>query len=481
MKNPPMVCYYLAGASLLVGWSEAALHAAMLLPAIAVVLGTFQLARELEAPPALAAATLATPVFLLSATTLMCDVLMLAFYVWAVVLWLRGIRSGRTITLIAAVLLVAGASLSKYFGVTLLPLLGAYAVWKLRRPGIWIAALALPVVVLGAYHLWSAKVYGRGLLLDAFSYAGEKRSAGGSAALGAVLTGLSFTGGCCATVALLILVRARRNVLIAAGAALIAIFAALLAIQPFPRASLRAGDAVQVALWMVAGAGILAWTIVALRRNRSAETGLLVLWVLGTFCFAVFVNWSVAARSILPMAPAAAILATRGLDLSRGARRAWAVVALGGGLALLVAWADFSLARTASLAADRTIALASFARENPARTIWFTGHWGFQAYAEARGAVPFDRHKPMEPGDVFITPSNNSNLITLPRGAARRVGTVELQPLPFLTTMHKQSRAGFYTDLWGPLPFTFGPVPAERYDVDLMTRAISPTSGPTTR
>jgi hypothetical protein len=37
-KNPPLACHYLAAAAAVVGWSEAALHAAFLLPAVAVSL-----------------------------------------------------------------------------------------------------------------------------------------------------------------------------------------------------------------------------------------------------------------------------------------------------------------------------------------------------------------------------------------------------------------------------------------------------------
>ncbi|MEA2708443.1 MAG: hypothetical protein QOF78_1044, partial [Phycisphaerales bacterium] len=96
MKNPPLVCYYLAGAITLLGNSEQALHLAMLLPAIGLILGTYQLAKELGGRPMLAAvATLATPVFLLSATTIMCDVAMVCAYVWAVYFWVRGIKSDR--------------------------------------------------------------------------------------------------------------------------------------------------------------------------------------------------------------------------------------------------------------------------------------------------------------------------------------------------------------------------------------------------
>ena len=82
-ENPPLACYYLSLATAILGWSEMAVHTAMLLPAIAVVLGTYRLAKNYCRYPLFAALiALFTPVFLISANTAMCDVSMLAFWVW---------------------------------------------------------------------------------------------------------------------------------------------------------------------------------------------------------------------------------------------------------------------------------------------------------------------------------------------------------------------------------------------------------------
>ncbi len=91
-QNPPLACYYIALAAGIFGWSETALHFIFLLPAVAVILGTHRLARHFCRQPMLAAiATLLAPAFLVSSTTVMCDTLMLAFWVWAVVFWIEGI------------------------------------------------------------------------------------------------------------------------------------------------------------------------------------------------------------------------------------------------------------------------------------------------------------------------------------------------------------------------------------------------------
>jgi hypothetical protein len=63
------------------------------LAALAVIWGTYRLARHCCDHPMLAAlAALFTPVFLVSSLTVMCDVLMLAFWVWAVVWWVEGME-----------------------------------------------------------------------------------------------------------------------------------------------------------------------------------------------------------------------------------------------------------------------------------------------------------------------------------------------------------------------------------------------------
>ena len=90
-KNPPLGSFFLALASALAGWSELALHLAFLLPAVAAALGTLALARRFCAHHVLATlAAIATPAFLVSSTNVMCDVLLVALWVWAVELWIRG-------------------------------------------------------------------------------------------------------------------------------------------------------------------------------------------------------------------------------------------------------------------------------------------------------------------------------------------------------------------------------------------------------
>jgi hypothetical protein len=218
--------------------------------------------------------------------------------------------------------------------------------------------------------------------------------------------------------------------------------------------------------------------------NRSAETAMLACWIVGTFCFAIFVNWNVAARSILPMAPAAAIVAaqmwTRRLETespSNATWRPWLAAAPGAALAVLVCAADASLARTQFDAAVRLTAALAEGRDRPDRTVHFSGHWGFQHYMQQGGAVPVDkfRSKP-QAGDVMIFPNNNTGRIGLPPGAAHEAASLRLDAMPLVSTMCSGTGAGFYSDVWGPLPFAIAPVTPERYQV--MVFDVSLTARP---
>ena len=146
-QNPPMMSYFLAGAASLLGWSEIALHLAGMAIAFAAAAGIYSLAKMWCERPLLAAViAVLTPVFLVSSTTLMCDVLMLAFWIWAVVVWERALRGSQSGWQFAGAGLLAGlAVLTKYSALTLLPLLPALSLLRTRKIGWWLTGLVVPL------------------------------------------------------------------------------------------------------------------------------------------------------------------------------------------------------------------------------------------------------------------------------------------------------------------------------------------------
>ena len=128
---------------------------------------------------------LATPAFIVSSTNVMCDTLMLCLWTWSVALWVKGIQSAANRWLCAASFLMAAAALTKYFAICLIPLLGVYAVLYRRKPVWQLAWLLIPVALLTGYQFATWKMYGRGLLSDAASFAwGIAATAGPGTAAG---------------------------------------------------------------------------------------------------------------------------------------------------------------------------------------------------------------------------------------------------------------------------------------------------------
>lgn len=529
-KNPPLACYYLALAGWITrGWREVPLHLAFLVWPLGVAWGTYRLAQRFCSRPLLAALTaILTPVTLVSATSIMSDMMMLCLWVWAIAWWDRGQREGSWAALVLAAVLVGACALTKYFGANLLPLLLVYTL-MLRAGqgsgikvaladagGFWarLLPLLIPVAILAAYQYATWRLYGRGLLSDAASYATDLRArfTGRFPLSIKLLMGLVFTGGCIATtlfyLPFLLKWQCLPRTLVAGCLLVVASIAtgALLTPTPVLNAGFGTRFTWQATLFCAAGLTLAALTVDDLWTRRDASAWLLFLWVAGTMAFAAFVNWAVNGRSILPLAPAAGILLMRRLDRVCGpahGRPQWSLLlplAPAAALALAVAYADCSQAGTARAAA-RMIG-KEFA--GPPGTLLFEGHWGFQYYLEREGGqvVVFpayvratqsrqdwvelmsgsssivDWMEPgLKPGDRLVEPSNNSDVFTVAyRMTSHRLTGSRVRPLklvPFMpcgwlsTTQPSLSlRAGFYSHTYGgELPYSFGPVPREEYRV----------------
>ena len=471
-QNPPLASYYIALVASLFGWSEVTMHIAFLIPAAAAALGTYYLAERLCSRPALAAlAAVLTPGFLISSTNIMCDTMMLAFWVWAVFLWVRGIESDGYLTLFFAATLVGICALTKYYGTALLPLLLVYSLVKKRKVGMWLLPLLVPILILGGYQWITHNLYGRGLLTNAATYAIKRSLPQGAALFSKGLTGLLFAGGCIATVLFYSPLLWSRRILICSVALTILFVLTLSMAEKIGTASIRDKNGVrwaflvQAGLMAAGGVGILTLTGADFLKSRTADSLLLLLWVFGTFTFAAFINWTVNSRSVLPIAPAIGILLMRRIDRCgtglahriRTWRAAWPL-APAAAVALLVCWADYTWANSARSAA----ATIQETFKDSQHTVWFQGHWGFQYYMEAAGAKALDFERlEIAPADTLIVPLYNCNGRRLARETVY-LDRVFRFPLSRTFAIMRLG-AGFYSDVWGPLPFVAPSPDSEPY------------------
>ena len=475
-QNPPLACYFIALAAGCLGWSEAALHIAFMLPAVAVVLGTYFLALRFCGKPLVAAlATAFCPVFMVSNVTVMCDTLMLAFWMWAVISWLRGMGGGNRVFPILSACLIAAAVLTKYFAIALVPLLLAYSLLRWQRIGWRILYLLIPIVAVLLYDSVTRSLYGRSMFLGAGSYAAARASP--SEYADRLLITLSFMGGCLAMMLFYSpLLWSRWGVAIGVVAAglLFGLFSSMTKISNFPFPAdhgARLTLAAHFAVFVVAGAGVLALAIADLKHRRDAESALLLLWIVGTFLFSWVLNWTINGRSILPMAPVVSILIVRRVQQRWPDWAAWRFrwefvpLVLTGLLAMAVTWADVKLADVARTAAAE-IHNRYAGRED---RVQFQGHWGFQYYMESLGFKAWIIGEQVPPGGVLILPENNTNVYQLPMPPFAEVDRIQLPACPIMTTMNIANGAGFYASVWGPLPFAFCAVPMECYHVMVLT------------
>jgi 4-amino-4-deoxy-L-arabinose transferase-like glycosyltransferase len=478
--NPPLMPYFLAAVASVFGWHEIVLHLAGLVVAFVAAAGIYALAQIWCGRPLLAAViAVFTPVFLVSSSTLMCDVLMLAFWIWALVLWERALAGGQSRwQFIGAGFLAGLAVLTKYSAVTLLPLLPLLSLLRTRslkwRWG-WLA-LAISLTMLAVYEWVTYRMSGESQFLAATHYVQMSRHASGDWPARGIIT-LAFAGGSLLPLLFFAPRLWRPRHWLGGGAVILAVLLGVLCpggnlwlVQHWtnPEPMNQWGFVLQVALLTAAGVHLLLLAAAEFWQRRDTIAAALGLWILSGLLFAWLLNWTVSARNFLPLVPAAAILLVRRWDALRqdSPVRLWTLWPLAPSaiVALALMVADYRVAACARSAAKQIVA-----QYTPAgHKLWFEGHWGFQYYLEKLGGRPLDiAGSVLEPGDVIAVPFANSNMMPLPPGSVGWVADLEfaVDSGINLSIGAPSEAGGFYSSIMGPVPFAVGKTAPQSYCV----------------
>jgi len=471
MQNPPLAACYLAIVGAVFGWSECALHFGFLLPALAFVLGTYCLARRFCSHPfAAALSVIAMPVFLLSSTGIMCDTMMAALWIWAVYFWVEGFDPEQPLRLWLAAVLMAACSLTKYFGISLIPLLILYSALQRPHSRRWLIYFTLPVLILAGYQWMTARLYGHGLLWNATAYVTTLRVEGGWGSK--LLETFAFCGGCTFIgLAALPLLWGKKGMM--AGALGACAFGLMMMMMKNVGvfSVIEAGHfkwqfLIQMSLFIVGGVSILALAVFDVICNRSPISILLASWLIGGLIFVGAVNWTVSGRNILPLAPAVAVLIIRRMEsrsnggLPDPMRHWWWPLGVSLAVALMVARADWQWANSERTTAG-TIKDELVGRCNG---ISFEGHWGFHYYMEQLGAKPLTRTPLiLAANEAVVLPMDNTCIFDLPSNLVEPLAEVDVTPSKWISIQSTPDGAGYYSDEWGPAPFVFGPATKRSY------------------
>lgn len=413
VQNPPATSYWLAlmGA---VSWNEHWLHLMMLPWSILLLGGVVRLARSLGADPFWAATlTLGTSAYFVSATNMMCDLMMLALMVWSIALWVNGLEKNNFLLLIIAAALGGLAALTKYFAISIVPLLAAYTVVKVaandRIAHRFYSLLPLVVTlgIIGVWHFWSRSLYGASHIGGAANYAKDVNLL--KVNFAQLYSAVTFLGGCLIWPLVIGVQRAKlqgRIVMsIAAAGGPVGLCLVLRQSHRTEVLSLNPYLYVIAAIFFAAGVAAIYLSCCYHREHwREPNSWLLSLWVYGTIMFMSVFNWTVAARNVLPLVPPLALLVSmpRQTSPSTGHRSEGARVRTSG--QVLLATASMIGLAAAVLAASADYDWADMVRRgavgiatkyiNEGRTVFFQGHWGFQYYMMEHGGVPSICNKP---------------------------------------------------------------------------------------
>ena len=364
-KNPPLASYFIAGCLSLFGDNEYALHILFALWAIGLMVGIYFIAKIFCPSPFIATwVACISPVFAISSLTIMSDIMMMFWWIWALWFWVRGISKERQSFLLLAAMCAVACGLTKYFGIFLVPLLCLYAVLKKVPLAKWGIFIVLPVTVFIGYDGFTSGLYGHGLISEAFSYSRKAGPISGKTLLlSNFMIGLSFLGGCMiSTLALFPILFKKREFFIAIG--LLLLFAGCLFglnatqnLSGFLNGPLQWNTIIHLSVFCFVGATIIWLSCMDIVNHRDHTSIFLCVWILCTFVFASFLNWTISARSILPLAPAVGILIDRRVHLLNfGALKKIALVvfiAFSILISYVLVCADYSMANIAKKAAQR--------------------------------------------------------------------------------------------------------------------------------
>lgn len=472
-RNPPLVSYYLAPWIRIFGDADTWLHVAMLPFSLLAALSFLGICRRVaDAGVAPVLLLVATPAYLVLATTVMVDVALLAFTLLAVYALLRGTEAGGWRWQLLAGGAAAAAGLTKYVGLSVAPLLAAGALLLAPRRAAALARVLLPPLVLWAlwgaasYHLYGSVhftgstdvIVDRGLF-DADKFWNQVSSVPvyyGGALLFPIVWWARGIG------------RANFETGLAVTGALIGLVVVQYVLpngEPPRRVPLAPDEATLGALGF-AGAWLLWGAFLRPARLRAGPVdAFLLLWLGGYLVFSLFLNWHVNAADALLVAAPALLLIHRDPELRPSRGLAAAALALMAPLSLLLAWAD---AQQANVYREAAAMIASEIGDQPGAR-YFVGHWGLQHYLEREGFKPvlpphYGRSE-LAVGDWIASARNVSQIDVkqhLSEYGFQPVWSWEWRSALPLRTTNADAGGGFYSHHSGYVPFAWSRLPLDQ-------------------
>jgi hypothetical protein len=467
-SHPPLNSYVIAAVLLLHHRfpSEIFLHTSFLVFPLLVTIAFYFLAIRFVRHPLLASTLIATnPTLMVSAHTLMADVPLLAFWLAGTALFLRGIDRNRTSLLYAGGLALTAACFYGYQGLALIPLVAFYALSRKRMHKHAIAALCIPILLMTGWQFSGYLHRGITYLSTMFGYLGVRGYWEGSSKIRTTVATLTYLGGTIVPFPFIFARASRRwKGLLIPIALAVGVWVAHTRFADYTWSeqilfvACFAGG-VTAGLWVVSDS-LRSWPV----KKWAADNVFLCVWFAGMLVGCVLAFYSGSARYLLPACPPLLLFLIRSdedrFGTLKGTRLFYAAfigVQLVAGF--LMAESDYEFAGMGRLEAQY-FQERYLSKPQP---FLVSGEWGFRYYLTAIGGETLARDTKASPGELIV---KSRLCLGLPFDDEFSRSLEQLEQRTYrirspIRLLDQNSRAGFWSDGWGVLPFAFS---REKFD-----------------
>lgn len=456
--HPPFIPWYLSflGAAFR-GYAEPLLHAGYLIFPIILMLASWHLARELRIEPLPAVLAISGNVALLPVShTLMADAPMFSLLVLSAYLFLSGTSRNSFARVILACIVLTISGLMAYQAFLFLPAFFIYAFVQRRLNSTMLLGLGLPVFVMLITLIWT----GGNIISSLSGVAGEvQRGLGADRMFNKgmsipVMLGISV---------LFLLPLKVRDIRAARRYPVAAALCLLIVVPPVMSLSYPLLEAAVLAALAAVGLFTIFCVVSVMRRQdwSGAERLFLLAWGATVLAYNIFLMPFGAMRYLIPLiVPTIFIFMKHEKSMKRLMVSAVCTALLG----LAVAYGDYLYAssyRDFSREVGRTVGEA---RER----VWYVGEWGMHHYMDREGFnyLTSDSTEP-KAGDLIIF-ADIPRLWNLSPELYKRIRLLDVREVKTLypvRVMGADIRAGYYSALWGYLPFSVSNHPLERFGI----------------
>ncbi|OVE78234.1 hypothetical protein BVX98_00760 [bacterium F11] len=457
MVNPLVHHYYLAILMKTGSNKEWFLRLGCVLLSCFAALFLFGLARRLTENPFLATLlVLVTPVHWLTSYSLLIDSTLSFFFFGGLYFFIKAIEKDHIGTFVISGIFMGLGILTKYPGVFVLPLTALWTILRWKKIGHrWRVGIpwVLALVFLGAFNLWTMKLYGQAHILAAsqrmvhlFGWAKP-------------FVFLVFLSGVCFFPVFIWKLTTKKMILF--GGFIVSVVMIIFS------SSLGGFSLFQGFLYGFFFASSILFLIhmgMIWKKYVFPRDFFLVLWILGFVLMMMVVMGWVAARYYMIVVPAVVFLTIRFIEMEwRGHERAIlkGLLAFALFFTSLLAYADY---KQADPSRDVGSKLTSAGYAGGAGH-YYMGDSFTMAYLRSEGWIPWFPGTEFEKGDRILTKT-----VTMPpiyrwreKVDLKLIKTFEYNTRYPLKVMDFRGSAGFYASLWGGLPFSFSTGPWERF------------------